>query len=113
MDRVPGKLIVAGYEWSQRIAFKPTKVSFPLTATFTAHVRERPSSDTILATLTSANGGVVRVNAYTLELVIPAATTAAFDVQKVWIDVARDDVDPKEYLGFRLGVPVRVPVTRP
>lgn len=111
--RIPGKILYAGYDWTTRITFESDAVSFPSTATFVAHVRRAPEVEEILATLTTANGGIVRIDTKTLEITIPGAATEGWPAnRKAYVDIVRDDQDPPEHLGFRLIIPVQIPITR-
>lgn len=104
-----GRALVAGYEWRQR--FVSPVALFPASASFTAQVRDTPTSPTVLATLTTGNGGLVRVDDTTLEVIISGATSAAWVPSSIVFDVVRTD-GTAQHLGFRVTVPVQTAVTR-
>lgn len=108
---VSGRVISCGHVWRQRILFSVDVL--PVDATYLAHVRHRRESNVILATLTTANGGLARIDARTIDLVIPAAATSAMPVgDTVTFDIVRNDGPDPEHLGFWVTVPVVQPVTR-
>ena len=108
----PGRPIVAGVEWRLRLAVTSSVPFFPSGATHTAQVRDVIDAGAVRHTLTTANGGIVRVNDTTCDLVIPGAVTAAWKMASVVLDLMRTDTDPDVYGGFILTVPVTRPVTR-
>lgn len=105
-----GLAIMIGYAY--RLRLEAEGALFPEGAAFTGHVRAKPRAADVLATLTSANGGLVRVSDSALDLNIAASDTAAMSVGSVVVDVVRTDVDPDLHLGFTLEIPVMLPVTR-
>ena len=105
---VTGKAIVAGYEW--RIRVKASSLLFPDASTYTTQVRSTTDANTILATLTTAGGGITRLDDRTIELVIPGASSTRWKGSVV-MDVVRTDTDPDLHMGFFLTVPVVQPVT--
>lgn len=107
-----GRAIQIGYQWRMDVLVKSKIMLFDEGARFAAQVRDNPLSDVTLAALTTENGGITRINSFTLRILVPASATAGMKPGKVFIDVARVDRDPPEHLGFRLEVPVRMPVTR-
>jgi hypothetical protein len=116
-SRLRGKAIQAGYDWSLKIAFTgETSPEFSEDATFAAHVRKTPESSELLASLTTANEGVVRLDDHTIVLTIAGTVSANWlpnaAERKVFIDIVRTDEDPDVHLGFRLQVPVVKPITR-
>lgn len=111
--RVPGRILHAGYNWTTRIVFKSSGTQFPVGSTFAAHVRRAPEDEDVLATLTTANGGITRIDDKTLELTIPGSATQGWPAgRKAYVDVVRTDENEPEHLGFRLVIPVQVPITR-
>ncbi len=108
----PGAPIVAGYPWSLNVHAVATPALFPSGGAFTAHVRDSVSAGAIRATLTTANGGIVRVDDDTVTLNITATESAAWKMASVVLDLVRTDVAPDQYLGFTLTIPVVRPVTR-
>lgn len=112
ISRIEGRVIDAGYAWRQRLQFSTTTIMFPAGCTLAAHVRATRSANTILATLTTANGGLTRVSDQEIEILISAAATAPMQAGTVVVDIVRTDVDPDEHLGIALTIPVQIPVTR-
>lgn len=109
-EKVPGKVIIAGYVWVMRV--KVATGAFTATSKFRAQVRRSPDVDDVLHELTTANGGVKRVDETTLELMIPGGVTANWPARTAFIDIARTDLSEPTHLGFRLAVPVQKPITR-
>ncbi len=105
-----GPAIFVGYEYKLQV--ETDLALFPVGAAITAHVRAKVSDTAILATLTTANGGIVRVSDYLAEVVIPAAQTLNFKPGTVHMDMVRTDLTPDRHLGFSLEIPVTMPVTR-
>lgn len=104
-----GRALVAGYEWRQR--FVSPVALFPASASFTAHVRRTIADADPLATLTTGNGGLVRVDDTTLEVVIAGSASTTWPAGSVVFDVVRTD-GTQQHLGFRVTVPVAAAVTR-
>ncbi|MBA8881749.1 hypothetical protein [Phyllobacterium myrsinacearum] len=109
--KVKSKAIRAGYDWSIRINFAGSSVSFPSTATFVAQVRRDPTATDILATMTTADLGVQRVDTNTIDLVLAGYKTVNWPERTAYIDVVRTD-GGIQHLGFSLAVPVILPITR-
>jgi hypothetical protein len=116
--RLRGKAIQAGYDWSLKITFSgDTSPEFANDATFAAHVRKTPESPEIMASLTTANEGVVRVDDHTIVLTIAGTVSVNWLTdnnasRNVFIDIVRTDETPDVHLGFRMQVPVVRPITR-
>lgn len=107
-----GKVIEAGYPWRIRIQFA-NSVTFEVGATFTMHVRAKAEDTNPIVVLTTANGGVTRVDSTTLDIKIPATSASLWPIGKtVVMDLVRTDGSSPEHLGLLLQVPVRNPVTR-
>lgn len=107
-----GPPVYPGYHWSARINADVTPVLFPAGVALVAHVRIQPGAP-LLATLTTANGGVVRVSDTEIDLILTEAQTAALPAGFISIDVARTDLTHWQFLGFMLSVPVIPTVTEP
>jgi len=105
-----GPAIMIGYAYQLRLDAEGAL--FPAGAAFTGHVRAKLGAEAVLATLTSANGGLERVTDSALDLHIAAADTAGMAEGSVVVDVVRTDTDPDRHLGFALEIPVISPVTR-
>lgn len=107
-----GPVIKSGYAWSMVVNYTRDPVAFPANATFVAHVRRKRSDANPVATLNTANGGIVRQSDSSIMLVIAGSVSAGWEPGVVHLDVVRDDVDPDEHFGFELTVPVEQPITR-
>jgi hypothetical protein len=99
-----------GYAWG--ITLFVSGATFPADAAFRAHVRTEREASEVLAELTTAAGGITRLDATRLSLAIPAAATATFPAGTVVLDVVRTDLDPDQHLGFEITIPVDQAVTR-
>jgi hypothetical protein len=105
-----GPVILIGYEY--RLQLQAEADFFPEAATFTGQLRSTVTDSTVLATLSTANGGVLRHDDCTLEIVVAADVTAALIPGSVVVDFVRIDLTPERPLGFSLEIPVQQPVTR-
>jgi hypothetical protein len=105
-----GNAIAAGYFWSTRIEMDV--VAFPVGVQMTGHVRRKVSDADVLATLSTNDGTIVRVDDTHVDIVIGGETSASWAPGTVVLDLVRTDTDPDKYLGFILTVPVVLPVTR-
>lgn len=110
--RTQGRVISIGYAWRQRLLFSTTEVMFPAGCTLVMHVRASRVATSVLATLTTENGGLTRISDQEIEILIHAAATAEMRVGTVVADLVRTDVSPDDHLGLTLTVPVQTPVTR-
>jgi hypothetical protein len=105
-----GPAIVAGYNWSLRLIADDDV--FPEGVALTGHVRHKISDTTLLATLSTTNGRIVRVDNRQVDIHIDGSVSSAWGAGSVVMDFVRTDVNPDSYLGFVLTVPVTLPVTR-
>ena len=105
-----GPVILIGYEYQLQLQAEADL--FPQTALFTGQLRRMVSDEAVLATLSTANGGVLRLDGRTLEIVLPPAVTAALSPGRVVLDLVRTDLAPDRHLGVLLEIPVVLPVTR-
>ena len=105
-----GPAIVAGYEY--RLQLEADSPVFPAGCALTAHVRAKVSDNTIIATLTTGNGGLTRISDTVVEIAIPPAATAGLSPGSVVMDMVRTDLEPDRHLSFSLEIPVVRPVTR-
>jgi len=105
-----GPVILIGYEY--RLQLQAEADFFPESATFTGQLRSTVTDSTVLATLSTANGSVLRHNERTLEIVVAADVTATLIPGSVVVDFVRTDLTPERPLGFSLEIPVQQPVTR-
>lgn len=105
-----GPAIVAGYTYKLQI--EAESALFPDGAAFTAQVRSKISASAIIATLSTANGGIARVSDTMVELTIGPEATADLGAGSVVVDIVRTDLIPPRHLSFFLEIPVVLPVTR-
>jgi hypothetical protein len=105
-----GPAIVAGYEY--RLQLEADSPVFPAGCTLAAQVRAKVSDNSVIATLTTASGGLARISDTVVEIAIPAAATANLPPGSVVMDMVRTDLEPDRHLNFTLEIPVIRPVTR-
>ena len=105
-----GPAVLIGYAW--RLQIEAEAPVFAQGAVYAGQIRIRPSDGAVLATITSADGGIVRVSDTVLELLLRPAQTAALLPGRIVLDLVRTDLDPDLHLGFLLEIPVILPVTR-
>ena len=70
------------------------------------------SDPTLLAELSSADGGIEHITDTVLELSLTPAQTAGLTPGRVVLDLVRTDLEPDLHLGFLIEIPVMLPVTR-
>jgi hypothetical protein len=107
---VDGPAIVAGYLY--RLQIVADAALFPEGAVFVAEIRAKVSAASVIATLTTANGGILRVSDTMLELAVAPEATAGLGAGSVVLDVVRTDLVLPRHLAFFLEIPVVLPVTR-
>ncbi len=105
-----GPAIVAGYEY--KLQLEADGPIFPAGCTLVAQLRSRVSDPVIIATLTTENGGIVRLSDTVVEMTIAPSPTANLPAGSVVIDMVRTDLTPDRHLAFVLEIPVIRPVTR-
>lgn len=105
-----GPAIIIGYEY--RLQIEAEADLFPAEAQLTGQLRSKVSAASVLATLSTGNGGIRRVSVRTLELVIPPEVTAPLSPGSAVLDLVRTDLTPPRHLSFLLEIPVVRPVTR-
>jgi len=105
-----GPAVLIGYPW--RLQIEAAAPVFVEGAAYGGQLRVRASDPTVLATLSSAEGGVLRVSDTVLELALRPDQTAGLAPGRVVLDLVRIDLDPDLHLGFFLEIPVMLPVTR-
>ena len=103
--------LIAGYEWRQRVRAVSSPPLFPASAQYAAQLRASLTGP-VLATLTTAESTIVRIDDDTVELVVPPAASSSWNTREVVLDLVRTDVAPPRHAGFRLRVRVAQPVTR-
>ena len=105
-----GPAILIGYAW--RLQIEAEAPVFADGASYTGHIRLKPSDPTLLAELSSADGGIQHITATVLELSLTPSQTAVLTPGRVVLDLVRTDLNPDLHLGFLLEIPVMLPVTR-
>jgi len=105
-----GPAILIGYLW--RLQIEAAAPVFVEGAAYAGQLRLRASDPTVLATISSAESGVMWVSDTVLELALRPDQTVALAPGRVVLDLVRVDVDPDLHLGFFLEIPVVLPVTR-
>ena len=110
VDVADGPAIVAGYAY--RLQVEADSPLFPQGAVFTAQIRSKVSASSVIATLTTANGGILRVSDTVVEMVIAPEATAGLGAGSVVVDIVRTDLVPPRHLSFFLEIPVVLSVTR-
>jgi hypothetical protein len=105
-----GPAVMIGYPW--RLQIEAAAPVFVEGAAYAGQLRVRPSNPTVLATISSAEGGVTWVSDTVLELALRPDQTLGLAPGRVVLDLVRVDVDPDLHLGFFLEIPVMLPVTR-
>jgi len=104
--------ILIGYEWRQAVKVTGTPPAFPAGVALAGQVRVTSAHGRLVATLTTANGGIVREADDEVTLVIPESATEDLHEGAVVVDIVRTDLDPPAHFGFQLRVPVRMPSSR-
>ncbi|WP_296939619.1 hypothetical protein [uncultured Marivita sp.] len=105
-----GPAILIGYAW--RLQIEAEAPVFAEGASYTGHLRLKPSDPTLLAELSSADGGIQHITATVLELSLTPSQTASLTPGRLVLDLVRTDLEPDLHLGFLLEIPVMLPVTR-
>ncbi len=105
-----GPAILIGYAW--RLQIEAEAPVFTEAASYAGHLRLKPSEPTLLAELSSADGGIQHITATVLELSLTLSQTAGLSPGRVVLDLVRTDLEPDLHLGFLLEIPVMLPVTR-
>lgn len=105
-----GPAIVAGYEY--KLQLEADGPIFPAGCALTAQVRSKVSDSAVIATLTTANGGLLRISDTVVEITIGPSATTSLAAGSVFMDMVRTDLNPDRHLNFNLEIPVIRPVTR-
>ena len=105
-----GPAVLIGYGW--RLQIEAEAPVFVEGALYAGQIRERPNATDVLATLTSADHGIMRISDTVLELALRPEKTAGLAPGRVVVDLVRTDLAPNLHLGFLLELPVILPVTR-
>jgi len=108
--------LVAGFAWAFPIRLIPKPpatapiVAFPVGSQWRAEFRNKEGTP-VLATLTTATGGITRIADDQLLITLPASASATWTVKSVKFDLVRTDTGPDVYLGVKFTVVVIQPVT--
>lgn len=105
-----GPAILPGYAYQLRL--EAGSDLFLENARYLAEIRTTPSSDQLLATVSSEAGGFVRLSDREMDLILTAAQTSALPLGRVILDLVRTDTSPPQHLGVFLELPVLQPITR-
>ena len=110
VSTLEGPVILIGYEY--RLQLQADTALFPEACVLAGQMRTRLAALDVIATLLSATGSLIRIDDYTLEIVVAADVTAALIPGSVVVDFVRTDLTPERPLGFSLEIPVQQSVTR-
>lgn len=110
VDVREGPAIIVGYEY--RLQVEANSPAFPQGCTLAAQLRAKVSDATVIATLTTQNGGLVRKSDTVVEIVVAPEASAGLVAGSVLLDMVRTDLVPPRHLQFTLEIPVVRPVTR-
>ena len=105
-----GPAIVIGYEY--RLQIEAEADLFPAEARLAGQLRAKVGASTPAATLSTENGGILRLSDRVAELVVTAAATSRLAPGSAVLDLVRTDLVPPRHLAFVLEIPVIRPVTR-
>jgi hypothetical protein len=105
--------IVRGLPFEITVQMPTGSVWFPSGSEYKSQFREYAGAPRVLATLTTAGGGIVRVSDRELKFVLSAETTQKFSGESVIFDYIRTDTTPDVYGGYIAEWPVHQPVTEP
>ncbi len=93
-----GPAVLIGYAW--RLQIEAEAPIFNEGALYAGQIRARPNAVEVLATLTSADHGILRINDTVLELALRPEQTAGLAPGRVVLDLVRIDVAPDLHLAF-------------
>lgn len=102
--------IFPGFAWGATFRLEAEAPVFPDGVQLRAEVRVSPTYP-VLATLTTANGGLVCLDGNRLAVSISDAMSAKMRPGAVYLDIIRTDVTPPQHLGVRIHIPIRASVT--
>jgi hypothetical protein len=111
---IQGPAIVPTYEYALRVTVEgqgSQDVMFPAGCKLRAELRAFVGAPTVIAELTTENGGLTRVDDHTVEMRVGADRTASIETKHATVDFARTDPTPDVYLYVQLKIPVLLPVT--
>lgn len=101
--------IIIGFEWNAVIRVEGSPPAFPSGCALAGQARVGEVTGRVLATLTTANGRIVRNTDEEVTITIPAVDTATLSECIVLIDLARTDITPPAHFGAIIRVPARRP----
>lgn len=107
--KYPYKPIIPGFPWDVTLRVKSKNPFFPEGA-YRAEVRVNPNS-AVITTLTTENGGLIRLDDGRMQVVIAGAGTASIRSETVYFDVIRVDEAEDVHTGLRVHVPVNRTIT--
>jgi hypothetical protein len=108
----PVRPLYVGYQWRITLAFQSDTPLFPDGTELRATVRAYEGGP-VLTTLTTASGGVTRVDDDRVTIVIDGPLSTGWKAGSVVFDLIRTDTTPDEHLGIKVKVPVALPITEP
>lgn len=105
------KPIFAGFPWAMTLHVASDPGLFPVDSTWTAHVRTEVNSPKILATLTTENQRLARVDDQRIAISLDGAASTKWEQGTVVFDLVRTDgVD--QHSSIRIEVAVEISATR-
>lgn len=104
--------IAIGYPYTVDLAFETEDEVFASGGAFAAQVRQTAGAPWVIATLTSGEGHLTRVDDQTIRVAFTSAHTALMRGSSVVLDFVRTDTDPDQYLNAQATLPVTLPATR-
>lgn len=109
---VPARPIARGYPETVKVTVTDFGggAPFPEGCALEVQFREYVGAPTVLATCSTLNGKLTRVDDDTVLLKLDRDDTAAMEGQVV-ADIVRTDLTPDEYLGVQMFIPVVKPAT--
>lgn len=110
MKEISGKAIIIGYDYTVRLT--ADTALFPSGASLTAQIRTSEDSETILATLTSGAGELVRFSDTVIDIYIPGTKSATWVAGRVLMDIVNTTPNPDQYVGLKLTFIAEKPITR-
>lgn len=115
-ETFPGRALMLGYDWTIQLELTPEVLNdppyFPAGTEVVAHVRYRTKDTNPLTTLSTFNQKITRVSDSTISITIPGVDSVNWTPGEVVMDLARVDDDPDTYVGVKLTIPTKLPVTR-
>jgi hypothetical protein len=106
--------IARGYPYKARLWVRPDADGetqpFPEGCTLLADIALFVGGPAV-ATLSTEDGTITRIDDDTVEVSIPGAATALLTNTTAQLDLVRTDPSPDEWLGLRVQLPVEQPIT--